>query len=212
MIQPVTQEMRKLVSDALVREMSGRGLLEEGPLHFSENLTRVIHHELTRDDDDDNPTTTISEFADLLLDESCEEESVHEYVALQKHFNPEDNTFTSLMLLRGLHRHRRNRDWMDPDDPASVRRTTALLRAMVFIRKSRSGNLLDDALAYVDYGDQGHYEQSFKDAEVADLIIDNPEQYETLFALMQERGYQHGITVFRDMMRNGVHALSIGVL
>lgn len=207
----VTQAMRDVVSSVLAQELSYRGKGEEGPLLFSDSLTMLIHHETSRDDNE-KPRTTISEFTDLLLDESMEEETIHEYVALNQHFAPQCNTHTNTMLLRGLHRPSRNREWMDPSDPISVQRTVILLQAIVLLRKSAREKLLGEALAYVDYGDNGHYDQSFRDAEVADLIMDNPELFETLIEMMVDRGYRDGIEIFREMLTHNTPALSNGVL
>jgi hypothetical protein len=204
--------MRVAVSDAVVRELRDRGKAEDGPLTFSDALTLLIHHEMTRDANADDPKTTIREFADLLLDDSIEEGTIREYVALKKHFNPRDNVFTNVMLLAGLRSHRRNRDWMNPDNPVSVQRATALLQAIVLVRKQASEKLLKESLAYVEYGDKGYYNQSFRDAKVADLIMDHHKHYEALINLMLERGYWNGIEVFREMLNNNTPALSNGAL
>lgn len=202
--------MRDAVSTVMVQELRYRGQDDEGPLYFTDSLTWLIHHE-TRREDNASPRTTVSEFADLLLDESMEEETIHEYVALKKYL-PQDNTHTSTMILRGLHHPSRNRDRLDPANPVSVQRTVALLQAIVRIRKSAYEKLLSEALAYFDYGDKGHYYQSFRDEEVADLIMDHPKHCETLIELMLERGYRDGIEVFREMMSHGTQALGNGVL
>lgn len=205
--------MHEAVNKALVLEFKSRGTFEEGPLLFQDTLVSLIHHEMTREEHGENPRTTIAEFADLLNDEFCEEETIHEYFMLKKHFRPQDNTFTRIMLLRGLHHHPRNREWMNAADPLSVERSTALLQAVISIRaRSKNERTLSTVLAYYEYEEKGYYGQSIREEEVANLIMDHPHHVDTFIELMMDRGYKVSIEIFRDMMKNGVPVLNNGVL
>jgi hypothetical protein len=205
--------MHEAVNKALVMEFKSRGTFEEGPLRFQDTLVSLIHHEMTREDDGANPRTTIGEFVDLLNDEFCEEETIHEYCLLKKHFLSRENIFTRIMLLRGLHHHPRNREWINAADPLSVERNAALLRAVILTRMhAKNERTLNDMLAYYDYGDKGYYGQSIREEEVANLIMDHPQHVDTFINLIIDRGYRVSIAVFRDMMKNGVPVFNNGVL
>lgn len=205
--------MRMVVSDALVKEFHSRGEDEDVPLIFSDSLTTLIHCELTRPNDSRNPKTKINEFADLLEDDLCEEETIHEYVLLKKHFRSSDNIFTRTMLLRGLHHHPRNRAWINSEDASSVEQNAALLEAVILTRKrSRGERTLNTMLAYYSYDDKGYYGQSIREEETANLIMDYPQHVETLIDLIMARGYRNSLPLFREMMSNGVSALNEGVI
>lgn len=205
--------MYEAVNEALVLEFKSRGTFEEGQLRLQDTLVALIHHEMTREEDSKNPRTTIGEFADLLGDGFCEEDAIIEYCQLQKHFRPQDNTFTRIMLLRGLHHHPRNGEWMNAADPLSMERTTALLQAVISIRaRSQNERRLSTALAYFNYGEKGYYGQSIREEEVANLIMDHPQHVDTFIDLMIDRGYKVSIAIFRDMMKNNVPVFNNGVL
>lgn len=216
MPQPVTPEMRAAVSAALVHEITAQAEVKrvaparKGPFTLSDSLTLLVHHELTREETPGEPKTTLGEFVSLLLNKYLEEETIHEYVALKKHFQRDYNTSTNVRLLRGLHYHERNREWMDLNDPASVQRNTVLLKAITLLRENAYHRIAVQALESNNSAEW--YDQKFRDPECVDLLLDHPEQYETLINLIIERGYHDGMEVFKTMAANNVPALSNGVL
>lgn len=206
----VSQDMRATVRSSVTREMKRGRLINDELNELTDSLIDLIHHEMVRDDDG-TPATTIREFAELIND-GVEEETIHEYVWLREHLRTEDNTSTSVMMLRGLHRPARNRERMDLTDPISVQRNTVLLQSIIALRKSAHEQLLKEALVYNDFGDSFEYDHSFREGECIDLLLDHPEHAETLINAMLERGYRDGIDVFRDMIKLNVPALNHGVL
>lgn len=206
----VTQEMRdrvKLVVDNAIERM---GCTDWGQFELTDSLILLIHNDKKRYENGE-PSIGIKDFVSL-LNESCEEELVHEYVVLKEHLRPDESMSTKTMLLRGLHRHERNREWMDPADPDSVQRNTVLLKATVLLRRIGYEQLADEALDYGDSFKSKQRDRGLRDAECVDLILDYPEHYESLINAMLERGYRNGMDAFREMMTTSTPALNNGVL
>jgi hypothetical protein len=210
MESPVSQNMRETVRSRVAREMKHNRLINDDLRDLTDSLIMLIHHEMTRDENSSS-TTTIREFSEMIND-GVEEETIHEYVWLKQHLRAGENTKTNVMMLRGLHRPKRNRERMDPNDPASVQRNAVLLQSIITLRKSAYEQLLDKALVYKDFGTGLEYDHSFRNGECLDLLLDHPEHAETLINAMLERGYRDGIDVFRDMLKINVPALNNGAL
>lgn len=206
----VTQKMRDTITAALDEAIERNGFTDYGQFAISDSLILLMQNEETKYNNFE-PSTDLNEFV-YLLNGSYEEEAIHEYAALKRHFDPADNRDTNLMLVRGLHLTERNREWMNPANPESVQRNTALFQSIILLRKRAHPWLLDEALKIVDSNQSRKSVQGFRDPECVDLILDNPDQAEALILAMVERGYQSGMGAFREMLSNDAPALGNGVL
>ena len=206
----VTQEMRDVVKSALDNAVEQRRYIDFGQFELTDSLILLMHNEKMRHENGE-PAIGIGEFASL-LNESCEEEIIREYIVLKEYLRPDESMITKTMLIRGLHRSERNREWMDPADQDSVRRNTVLLKATILLRRIGYEWLADEALDYGYSGKSRQQDRGFRDAVCIDLILDHPDYYETLIHAMLERGYREGIEVFREMVANDAPALHGGVL
>lgn len=206
----VTQKMRDSMNEVMAEAIERNQFTDYGQFALSDSLILLMENERTKYDNFE-PSTDLNEFV-YMLNGSYEEEIIHEYASLKRHFNPTDNRGTNLMLVRGLHLTEHNREWMNATDPESVQRNTVLLQSIVLLRKNAHQLLLDEALEKVNAKQSRQSIEGFRDSECVGLILDNPDQAETLIRTMVERGYQSGMNAFREMLVNNSPALGNGVL
>lgn len=208
-MQPaVTQQMLDHMTAALEEQLMLRKSGHE-PVVLPDDIILLIHNAA-----DSDPSATLDDMIDeaaYLIKEYHGRETVREYFVLRKHFRDDDNMMTRVMLLLGLHHPERNREPMNPNDPTSVQRNIALLKAISLLRKRSYEKLLKKALAYNDQSVH-QMEQGFRDNDCANLIIDYPAHWEVLISTMLERGYEHGMEAFRAMVATKSPALMDGAL
>jgi hypothetical protein len=202
--------MRSTITAALAKAIKYEGFIDYGQFELSDALVLLMSNEKAKHANGE-PGIGLSQFV-RMINECYEEEAIHEYVALNQHFIHREMTDTKLKLIRGLHLPERNREWMDSGDPASVQRNTVLLQSINLLRHEGSPQLLNEALENVHAKQSGQIIQGFRDAECVDLLLDNPDQAETLIITMVERGYKSGMDAFREMLNNNTPALGNGVL
>lgn len=204
----ITPQMRDQITSALEEKLmmwkSGHA-----PLVLPDETIGLIHK--AADTDPDTTLERLLSEAHYLIKEYCHRETIREYFLLRQYFNEDDNMMVRIMLLLGLHHPARNREPIDLNDPVCIERNIALLSAITLLRKREYQKILHNVVDYNPIG-SAQREQGFSDDEFAGLIIDHPQHWELLISTIQERGYEGGIEVFKDIRAINAPALMQGIL
>jgi hypothetical protein len=206
---PVTQQMRDevlaMVSDEMMQQSS-----ETRKLKITDDVVRLVHVEMSRDESAEHRVTN-RELAWMVFWD-CNHITISEYIALKPWHAPVDDFQVAKDIVRGLHCPERNKMPLDVSDPKSVERNVALLKSAMLIHEMGYEGPVEEALNYSKSIDGKWMGHGFGDPNCSDLIIDNPEYCETLIRTIQQRGYDNGLAVFRDMLATASPALMEGVL
>lgn len=211
---PVTAEMWTAVTAMVSAEMDMQSS-EVKKLQPTDAVVRLVYIEMSHPEDAQYPVSN-RELAWLVF-WNCNEVTISEYIALKPWHASIVDFEVAKDLVRGIHCPTRNKLPLNANDPESLERNVALLKSALYVHEEEG--------SWIEYGlclDGEWMGRGFLDnklmgrgplvTDCSDLIIDYPQYCITLMKTIEERGYDAGIDVFRDMITISSPALMEGAL